>query len=63
MLRNKLSNYCLFLKLLINNAGNKIRFVKVATIRVSDVSHPNAWVPPKPLKQKMINPADNTIDV
>jgi hypothetical protein len=52
----------LFIKL-IRRAGNKTRFVKVAVTKVSDVSHPNACVPPKPLKLKIIKPAINTREV
>jgi len=44
-------------------AGSKIKFVSVAVIKVRDVSHPNAIVPPKSLKQKMIKPAIKTSDV
>jgi len=47
----------------ISNAGSKTRLVKVAVINVSEVSHPNAFVPPNPLKQKMIKPAIKTIEV
>ncbi len=46
-----------------NNTGNKTRLVKVAVNKVTDVNHPNAFVPPKPLKQNMIKPATNTNDV
>jgi hypothetical protein len=46
-----------------NITGRKTRLVSVASTRVKDVSHPNAWVPPKPLKQKMTNPAINTREV
>jgi hypothetical protein len=35
----------------------------VAVNKVTDVSHPRDCVPPKPLKQKMINPAINTNEV
>ena len=48
---------------LINRAGSNIRFVHVAVTSVNEVSHPNACVPPNPLKLKIINPAINTIDV
>ena len=47
----------------INNAGNKTRLVTVAVIRVREVSHPNAFVPPNPLKQNIINPAIKTMEV
>ena len=48
---------------LINSAGNKVRFVNVAVIRVNEVSHPKDLVPPKPLNTKMINPAIKTSEV
>ena len=41
-------------------AGNNIRLVSVAVTSVNEVSHPSAFVPPKPLKQKMIKPAMST---
>ena len=44
----------------IKRAGNNTRLVRVAVTSVSDVSHPSAFVPPKPLKQKMIKPAIST---
>jgi hypothetical protein len=47
----------------INIAGNKTRLVIVAVTNVIDVSQPRDCVPPKPLKQKIIKPAINTIDV
>jgi hypothetical protein len=50
------------IKVLIS-AGNKIKLVNVLTIKVKDVSHPNAFVPPKSLKQNIINPATKTKDV
>jgi hypothetical protein len=53
----------LSLVLLISNAGNRIRLVKVATTRVREVSQPRAWVLPKPLKQNIIKPAINTREV
>ena len=46
-----------------NNTGNKTRLVIVATNNVTEVSQPNAMVPPKLLKQKMINPAIKTSEV
>jgi hypothetical protein len=55
--------FLLFLPIVINSAGRNNKFVKVAITSVSDVSHPNAWVPPNPLKQKMINPAIRTNEV
>jgi hypothetical protein len=47
----------------MSKAGRKIRFVSVAITRVSEVSHPRAWVPPNPLKQKITNPAISTSEV
>ena len=47
----------------IRIAGRSTRLVKVAVTRVSEVSHPKAWVPSKPLKQNMIKPAINTSEV
>ena len=47
----------------IRIAGSNTRLVKVAVIRVRDVSHPRAFVPSKPLKQKMINPVMSTKEV
>ena len=47
----------------ISKAGKKIKFVSVAITRVSEVSQPSACVPPKPLKQKITNPAIRTRDV
>ena len=46
-----------------SKTGNKIKFVKVETNKVKEVSQPNAKVPPKLLKQKMIKPATNTNEV
>ena len=46
-----------------NRTGNRIRFVNVATNKVTDVSQPNAKVPSKLLKQKITNPAINTSEV
>jgi hypothetical protein len=40
-----------------------MRFVIVPTNNVTDVSQPNAIVPPKLLKQNIINPAISTIEV
>ncbi len=56
-------NYFLNLTILINKAGNKTRLVKVAVMSVKEVSHPKAFVPPNPLKQKITNPAINTSEV
>jgi len=61
-LKPLLSGY-LFFSRLSNNAGRKTRLVTVANINVNEVSQPNALVPPNPLKQKITNPAINTIDV
>jgi hypothetical protein len=47
----------------IKIAGKRIKFVRVAVIKVREVSHPKALVPPKLLKQKMINPAIKTREV
>lgn len=46
-----------------NMTGNRMRLVNVAVTRVSEVNQPNAWVPPKLLKQKMMKPAISTRDV
>ena len=51
------------LEKLINNAGSTTRFATVAVIKVKEVSHPNACVPPKELKQKITKPAMSTIEV
>jgi len=60
----KSKNYFFFaFTRLINRAGSNIRFVHVAVTSVNEVSHPNAWVPPNPLKLKIINPAISTNDV
>jgi hypothetical protein len=40
-----------------------MRLVIVAENKVTEVSQPNAKVPPKLLAQKMINPAVSTSDV
>lgn len=48
---------------LINNAGSSTKLVNVAVTSVSEVSQPNACVPPKPLKLKIIKPAISTNDV
>ncbi len=47
----------------INGAGRKVRFAAVATTSVSEVSHTNACVLPKPLKQNITNPAVKKIEV
>ena len=47
----------------MSRAGKKTRLATVAATNVSDVSQPSACVPPKELKQKMIKPAINTMDV
>ena len=41
-------------------AGNNIKLVNVLTTKVSEVNHPNAWVPPNSLKQNITKPATNT---
>src|SRR5207249_9761782 len=41
----------------IKSAGNKVKFVSVATIKVREVSQPRDCVPPNPLKTKITNPA------
>jgi hypothetical protein len=45
------------------NAGSNTKFVSVLTTKVIEVNQPNALVPPKSLKQKIIKPATNTKDV
>ena len=47
----------------MRRAGSKTRLVMVAVISVKEVSQPSDCVPPKLLKQKMINPAINTSEV
>ena len=55
-------NYFDLIKVLIS-AGSNTKFVSVLTTNVIEVSQPKAFVPPKSLKQNMINPATNTRDV
>ena len=55
-------NYFDLIKDLIN-AGSNTKFVSVLTTKVIEVNQPNALVPPKSLKQKMIKPATNTKEV
>ena len=43
--------------------GSKIKFANVAVIKVNEVSHPRAFVPPNPLKQKITKPAISTMEV
>ena len=43
--------------------GSNTRLVKVAVTRVREVNQPRAFVPSKPLKQKMTKPAISTRDV
>lgn len=43
-----------------NKTGSKTRLVNVAINKVADVNHPSAFVPPKPLAQKIIKPAIKT---
>ena len=57
------NSFSFFFVVLINSAGNNIRFVNVAATNVSDINQPNDFVPPNPLKQKITNPAINTSDV
>ena len=45
------------------STGNKTKFVMVPTISVKEVNHPNALVPPKPLKQNITKPAIKTSEV
>lgn len=47
----------------ISSAGKSVKLVTVATTSVNDVSHPRDWVPPNPLKTKIINPAIKTSEV
>ena len=49
--------------MMFNNTGNKTRLVIVAVSNVTEVSQPNANVPPKLLAQKIINPAVSTSEV
>lgn len=46
-----------------NKTGSKIKLVRVAVNKVTDVSQPRDCVPPNPLKQKIINPAIRTSEV
>jgi hypothetical protein len=55
-------NYFDLIKDLIK-AGSNTKFVSVLTTKVMEVNQPNALVPPKSLKQKMIKPATNTKEV
>ena len=43
--------------------GNSSRLVMVATNSVTEVSQPKEMVPPKLLKQNMMNPAISTSEV
>ena len=54
--------YFFFMKALIK-AGSNTKLVSVLTTKVIEVNQPKALVPPKSLKQNMINPATNTRDV
>ena len=45
------------------SAGSNTKFVNVLTTNVIEVNQPSAFVPPKSLKQNIINPATNTRDV
>ena len=55
--------FCFALTRLIKSAGKSTRLVNVAVINVKEVSHPNACVPPNPLKLNIINPAINVREV
>ncbi len=55
--------YIFFFPIHKSKTGSKIRLVRVATSSVKEVSQPRAWVLPKPLNTKMINPAINTSEV
>lgn len=44
-------------------AGSNTKFVSVLTTKVIEVNQPNAFVPPKSLKQNIIKPATNTKEV
>jgi hypothetical protein len=55
--------YVFFLPVVISSTGSNTKLVIIATKSVSDVSQPNACVPPKPEKQKIIKPATNTNEV
>ena len=55
--------YFFFLAKALIKTGSRIRLVSVPDNKVKDVSQPSALVPPKSLKQKIIKPAINTIDV
>ena len=46
-----------------NKTGNRTRLVSVATNNVTEVSQPSAKVPPKLLRQKIMNPAISVSDV
>lgn len=51
------------LKTRSKSAGKSTRLAMVAVTSVTEVNQPNAWVPPKPLKQKITKPAMSTIEV
>ena len=61
--RIKLQFFFALAKKIKSRTGNNTRFVNVATKSVTEVSQPNAMVPPKLLTQKIINPAINTSEV
>ena len=46
-----------------SNTGRKTRLVIVATNKVMEVNQPKAMVPPKLLKQNIMNPAIKTSEV
>lgn len=45
------------------STGNKTKLVIVPTIKVREVNHPKACVPPKLLKQKITKPVIKTKEV
>jgi hypothetical protein len=58
------TNHPYFLPEIVNiKTGNNTRLVIVPTTNVNEVSQPNALVPPKSLKLKMMNPAIKTKEV
>ncbi len=57
------AHFFLFLTNEMSRAGRSTRFVRVASTRLKEVSHPSALVPPKLLKQKITKPAIKTIEV
>lgn len=60
----KITFYPLFLPEIVNiKTGNNTKLVIVPTTNVNEVNQPNALVPPKSLKLKMMNPAIKTREV